>query len=238
VADPAGPWLAIDSATEMAGLALCDGSRLLAESHWLSHRRHTVELGPRLVAMLEGCTLAPSDLAGIAVAIGPGSYTGLRIGLSLAKGLAMGADLPVVGLPTLDILADALMPAHLPPAPGFWTLLQAGRGRVVAAFYPAAEPALPEGGGPAWLRAEWPDARKLEVMSLEALAEKAGPGAWLAGELDARSRDFLSEAGLRLLPPAACLRRAGHLADLGRRRLAAGAPADPARIEPIYPLPA
>lgn len=267
MADPAGPWLAIDSATEMAGLALSDGARLVAESHWRSHRRHTVELGPRLAAMLEDAALCPADLAGIAVAIGPGSYTGLRIGLSLAKGLALGADLPIVGLPTLDILADALMPAHAPPETGFWALLQAGRGRVVAARYPplgralgpAADPPLHSAADPPldpprdlphdplpvdpapsdapWLRPDWPDARKLEVMSLNALVEKAGPGAWLAGELDASSRSFLREAGLRLLPPAACLRRAGHLAELGRRHFAAGAPGDPARVEPIYPLP-
>ena len=229
MADPDGPWLGIDCATDVAGLALAAEDRLLEEQHWSSRRRHTRELGPALEAMLSRQALGASDLGGIAVAIGPGSYTGLRIGLALAKGLAMGADLPIVGVPTLDILAAALSAPACPRALPLWALLQAGRGRVVAACYPVVELGL--GRRPA----AWPDPRALSVMRVEDLAHAAEAPAWVAGELDAATRRQLDAPGLLLLPPAACLRRASWLATLGRRWAAAGGADDPASLAPIYP---
>ena len=95
--------LAIDTATHFAGLALYDGDSVLAESCWLSRNNHSVELMPALVRMLEQQKLSANDLAVVAVAIGPGSFTGLRIGLSTAKGLAKATSIPILGIPTLDI---------------------------------------------------------------------------------------------------------------------------------------
>lgn len=228
--DPGGPWLAIDCATDLAGLALVADDRLLEERHWSSRRRHTRELGPALEAMLERQGLGVTELGGIAVAIGPGSYTGLRIGLALAKGLAMGADLPIVGVPTLDILAVALSAPACPRSLPLWAVLQAGRGRVVAACYPAAEAAT--AGRPA----AWPDPRALSVMQVADLARLATAPAWLAGELDASARRQLAAPGLLFLPPAASVRRASWLATLGRRWAAAGMADDPAALAPIYPV--
>lgn len=128
-------WLAMDTATDVASVALHDGS-VLAESTWTSRRRHTVELAPRVERMLIGQGLTATDLAGIAVAIGPGSYTGLRISLSLAKGIALGLGTPVVGVPTLDILAANLAPRIGATGGGdLHAVLRAGRGRIVAGRY-------------------------------------------------------------------------------------------------------
>ena len=81
--------LAIDTATRMPSLALYDGERVLAEETWRSANNHTVELAPALVRALERQRVSPSELRGIAVALGPGSFTGLLIGLGVAKGLAL-----------------------------------------------------------------------------------------------------------------------------------------------------
>ena len=65
------------------------------------------------------------------VSLGPGSFTGLRIGLSVAKGLALARQVPIVGIPTLDVVAQPHMTQPLP----IWAILQAGRGRICAAQY-------------------------------------------------------------------------------------------------------
>lgn len=220
-------WLAIDTATDLASVALTTPAGILHERSWHSRRRHTVELAPTVDRMLAREGLAPSGLAGIAVALGPGSYTGLRIGLSLAKGLALGGGSPVLGVPTLDVLAAALAPAVVGPRPPLWAVLQAGRGRVVAARYPA---------GPG---ESAPDPRALEVWTVESLVAALEPPCWVAGELDPAARALLAaragaEEGLRVLPPEAGLRRAAWLARLGREALAAQGPADLAALSPIY----
>ncbi len=225
-----GAWLAIDSATDRAGLALLGPEALLEEWQGSGRRRLAADLAPRMEAMLARQGLGAADLAGLAVAIGPGSYTGLRIGLALAKGLALGAGLPLVGVPTLDPLAAALSSPGQPRQRPLWALLQAGRGRLVAACYPP---------GLAWDRpvaAEaWPDARALAVWSVEDLIRAAAPPAMVAGELDASTRLRLERAGLEVLPEAAGVRRAAWLAELGRLRWAQAGPDDPERLAPIYP---
>ena len=72
--------LAIDTATRTISLALYDGQRVVAESSWLTANHHTVELTPSVAAMLDGAGIGTRDLRGVAVALGPGSFTGLQIG--------------------------------------------------------------------------------------------------------------------------------------------------------------
>ena len=81
--------LAIDTATRWAGLALHDGTAVIAEYGWRCLNNHTIELSPAIEDMLSRVDKSINDLDGIAVAIGPGSYTGLRVGLALAKGMAL-----------------------------------------------------------------------------------------------------------------------------------------------------
>ncbi len=125
--------LAIDTATHLAGLALYDQAAgwILGEETWQSVNNHTVELMPRLVRLMDQQRMAPADLSGLVVSLGPGSFTGLRIGLALAKGLSLACDLPLVGIPTLDVVAQ---PHMAQPCP-IWAILQAGRGRICAGQY-------------------------------------------------------------------------------------------------------
>jgi len=77
--------LALDTSTRMVGLALYNGVQVLSETVWLSRDFHTVELAPAIASMLTRSEIKTTDLSALAVAIGPGSFTGLRIGLAFAK---------------------------------------------------------------------------------------------------------------------------------------------------------
>ena len=124
--------LAIDTSTRQAGIALYERRRgLLAEQIWFTANRHTEELMPAIASLFAVAGATPGDLAAVAVAIGPGSFTGLRVGLAAAKGLALAQGIPIVGIPTLDVTA---YPHQRQPVPVI-AIAQAGRGRVYWAPY-------------------------------------------------------------------------------------------------------
>ena len=100
--------LAVDTSTQSVGIALFDGNQILCEESWISRRFHTVELANAVQSNLFRAGLSAADLHVLAVANGPGSFTGLRIGLGVAKGLSYACSLPLLGIPTLDVLAYSL----------------------------------------------------------------------------------------------------------------------------------
>jgi len=213
-----GLLLAIDTSTQVASAALYDGVSVRAEMTWESPRRHTVELAPQVVAMLNRLKTDASALTGLAVALGPGSFTGLRIGLALVKGLALALSIPVVGVPTLDVAVY--------PVPNrrttLYATLQVGRGRICAAPY-------------RWRRGSWQSTSEPTITTWAALVEAAEDDALVCGEIDAQGLAVLTHAAkLGLLSPAQRLRRAGYLAELGYERLAHGKHDDLARLQPIY----
>jgi tRNA threonylcarbamoyl adenosine modification protein YeaZ len=128
-----GPLLAFDTATTVAVVALGDAEgRLLAETSWTAGYRHGEELLARIDALLSGAGVELGALAGIVVGTGPGAFTGLRVGLATAKGLAHGLGIPIVGVATSTALLRAAADADGPEGPGpgspgpFVLLLPAG----------------------------------------------------------------------------------------------------------------
>jgi tRNA threonylcarbamoyladenosine biosynthesis protein TsaB len=211
--------LAIDTATQFASLALYDADAVWAEQTWHSANSHTVELMPTLAGMLAQRRLSPRDLDGIAVSLGPGSFTGLRVGVSVAKGLAFAAGIPLVGVPTLDALAYAHAGRGLP----LWAVVRAGRGRVCAGFYPV--------GG------SWPGRGDYRLTRLDELPVVGEGPVLFVGEIDQADAGRLHQRwGARAIigSPAVALRRAGYLAELGWQRLQRGERDDPASLSPIY----
>ena len=163
--------LAIDTATQSISIALHDGQQMLAEQTWISENHHTVELAPAVRALLINAHLTAADLSGLAVSIGPGSYTGLRIGVALAKGIATAQRIPLVGVSTLDILA-----AEQPQTHGALILvLQAGRGRVVTARYH-------------WRKGQWKPRGEAQNMDWETLINSIDGAATLSGEISPEGR--------------------------------------------------
>jgi tRNA threonylcarbamoyladenosine biosynthesis protein TsaB len=206
----------------MAGLALYDEVRgkVLGEESWSSVNRHTVELMPRLARLLEQQGISPTDLTGLAVSLGPGSFTGLRIGLGVAKGLALAQRLPLAGIPTLDLTAYPHTTQKLP----IWAILQAGRGRVCAAYY-------------ARRKGQWKRQGDYQLTTLEKLCTQVKDPALFCGEIDAQGAEQLRrELGLQIIiaSPAASVRRAAYLAEMGWERLSKGDFDDTSSLSPFY----
>jgi len=211
--------VAIDTATGYASLALHDGARVRVEHTWESPRRHTVELLPRLAAALEQLGLGARHLSGVAVTRGPGSFTGLRVGLSVAKGLALARGLPLVGVPTLDVVAAAQGRDRRPMC----AVLQAGRRRICVTAY-------------RWRKGEWRACEEPRLTTWPALAEETTTPTLFCGEVDPAGADVLAALGeLAVLMPAATrLRRAGFLAEVAWQRLNRGETDDLATLTPLY----
>ncbi len=121
--------LAFDTSSQRASAAVLVGGSLAARQE-ADVARHGKALEPLLRAVLQAAELTPADLDLVAVGLGPGSFTGTRIGVAAAKGLAFGAGVPLVGVGSLEVLAAGLGESGL-CAP----LVDAGRGRVYGAVY-------------------------------------------------------------------------------------------------------
>ncbi len=99
--------LAIDTSTAQVGLALYDGIQILGEMTWTTRQHHTTELAPALAGLLNRSDASMDMVSALGVAIGPGSFTSLRVGLALAKGIALARHLPLIGISTMDVIAGA-----------------------------------------------------------------------------------------------------------------------------------
>jgi tRNA threonylcarbamoyladenosine biosynthesis protein TsaB len=201
--------LSIESATRVMSVALLDGETLLAEISTFDERVHSERLLPAVDQLLQIAELSLDEIEAFAVSIGPGSFTGLRIGLATVKGLALGSDLPVAPVPTLAALAVAAAGAVGPVA----ALMDARREEVYAACFERpgdlGTPLIPD----AVFTAE-ELAAALPRPCTVVVGEGAGGVAGAAAER--------AEGGMVLLPAALGRARAFHTGLLGARLLAGG----------------
>jgi tRNA threonylcarbamoyladenosine biosynthesis protein TsaB len=211
--------LAVDTSTTQVGIALYDGVQVVGESLWHGKLRHTTSLAPAIEALFKRTARSMDDLTSLGVALGPGSFTSLRVGLALMKGLAIARHLPLIGIPTLDILAAAQPLRDLRLA----CLLQAGRGRLAVGFYTPS----PNGS--------WQAEENLSVMRVDELAASIQSPTLICGELSAAEREVMSAVGLaELCSPARSSRRAACLAELAWKRYQAGDTDEAASLSPVY----
>jgi len=211
--------LALDTSTHTMGLALFDGVQVLSEAVWVSRNHHTVELAPAVADTLAKAGVKVPELGAIVVATGPGSFTGLRIGLALAKGMALMHQIPLVGIPTLDILAAA-QPLRAEPLA---TILRAGRGRLAVGWYEVKE-------------AAWQLIGNIEVCTPQELSRRIQSPTLVCGELTEGERRLLGRKrkNVILASPAQSLRRPAFLAELGWQRWQSGRTDNPATLAPFY----
>jgi tRNA threonylcarbamoyladenosine biosynthesis protein TsaB len=211
--------LAIDTSTSWISLALYDGFSVRYETTWQSQHHHTVELAPAIGQLFERTGTKAKDLTGMAVAIGPGSFTSLRIGLAVTKGMSLALNVPIVGVPSLDIVAAA-QPLDEKP---LIAVLHAGRTRLAYVTY------LVEGD--AWQ----PQHEPAGIDSKDLVKTIAAP-TLIAGELSEDARSILGRRwkNAMIAPPARCLRRAGFLAEIGWERLMNDQADNPITLAPIY----
>jgi tRNA threonylcarbamoyladenosine biosynthesis protein TsaB len=214
--------LALDSATRQAGLALYDGEIVRAETLWHGSVHHTEWIAPAVEEALRRIDGGAAALSAVAASVGPGSFTGLRVAISLAKGIAAARGLPLIGISTMDVMAYP----HLRADDPLCVLIQAGRGRHAFAFYegslaPITELALGDVQGIAAAIRGYQGRASVRVV----------------GELSVAERSALAESlgeGVRLLSPALALRRPAVLAELAWQRFQAGDVDDLHALEPLY----
>ena len=213
--------LAIDTATRFASVALYAPTGLLAEASWRSDNNHTIEMLPEIERMIARAGLAPEGLTAVAVCQGPGSFTGLRIGMAIAKGLALALEIPILAIPALEVVAYAAGD----PGTRIWSVVELGRGRLCVAPYRYVD-GLPQ-----------PEQALMRVSAGDWQIETDEP-VLVAGEVNADLADHLlslPNADLLAIPSlAASVRRAGYLAELAWYRLEEGEYDDLDSVAPIY----
>ena len=127
--------LAIDTSTRNASVAVAHDGQIVASRAWYSAVSHSTQLMPSVVQILESVGMRPRGLDAVAVALGPGGFSALRTGLSVAKGIAMASKIPIIGIGSLDLEAHPFRDSGV----AVCALLEAGRGEVASAFFDSAD---------------------------------------------------------------------------------------------------
>jgi tRNA threonylcarbamoyladenosine biosynthesis protein TsaB len=214
--------LALETATLAGGAALLDGGRLVGESRLNIALTHSERLMAVVDRLLLDCGWAVADLQALAVSVGPGSFTGLRVGAATAKGLALALEIPVAPVPTLDALAATLPFAEAPVCP----LLDARKGEVYCSLYRWTGTAM---------------AREWEYLALPpaAAAARLTPPVIVLGDGVAACRPYLAQlgAGVQEADPVHSIPSPAVVGALGHAILAAGGGIPAERLAPLYLRP-
>ncbi len=212
--------LAMDTATRSCSVAVIGDRGLLAERTRNLGDTHTTRLMPLIDSLLDDCELTIHDLDGLAVTIGPGSFTGLRIGLSTVKGLALAASIPVAGVSCLDALAYQFffVPCRL------CTMIDARKGEVYVAEYTPVDGELRQ-------------SRAARAVAPESAAREIAAPCLFVGNGASLYRDEIADiAGkwARFAPEEQSLVRAASVGALGHRMLRSGQETPLPLLNPWY----
>ncbi len=208
--------LSIDTTSELASVALSRDGRLVTDIAWRCQRNHTGELLPAIEKLLVDAGVEKRELGAVFVCVGPGMYTGLRVGISVAQGLARALGLPALGVGRLEL--DAYPHARFDGP--IVAVHRAGRGELAWALYR---------GGP------WRELTAPRLSRPEEVAQAMEEGSLVVGEVE--------EAFARMVEGRAVIRevaetgRAAALAELGSARLRTGEEAEAALLRPVYLRP-
>jgi tRNA threonylcarbamoyladenosine biosynthesis protein TsaB len=212
--------LAIETSTGCGSIALTRGERLLAEATAQPEVTHSRRLLGTVSWLMQAAGVVWSDLDGIAVSLGPGSFTGLRIGMAAAKGLAMACGVPLLGVETLDALALSCSGAG---EERICPVLDARKQEVYAAMYQSGQ-----NGYPLRLTNDLALRPEILVDMIDRPTVLAGPAVAVYGEL------FKENRFIRIIPAPLAHPRALYVGLLACRQLAAGRKMDPVTAAPKY----
>ena len=218
---------ALDTSTNWASIALLDESRIIHSRAWEIGQQHSVQIFAAIADMLAASGVAIADISAIGVAQGPGSFNGVRVGVTLAKTLALVQQIPVVGISTLAAIGR-IAAEQLPPKTRILTVLEAGRDELYAIWYDQ----------------EWYDTTIAEhaavmIGRVEDIAKTAPPEQLIVvcGEIAPLHYDrFQAIFGdrIQLLAPDAVRERARGVALLAAQAFALQAPNAYLTLEPHY----
>lgn len=215
------PILALDTATMVSGVALAKQGKIMAELTLQIGKTHSELLLPHIKELLQMAGVEKNHLRAVAVSIGPGSFTGLRIGLATAKALAYALKIPLLGVPTLEVLAYGAAAPGVVIAP----LLDAQKGNVYHAGFSWSEAGLQE-VLPASVSPI--DEVLAELAALKKPVLAVGEAAVLYAE------KIQNVAGVLLAPGHTVISRSSSVALLAEKMLEQGLDADLMQLEPLY----
>ena len=221
-------YLAIDTSTRFAGVALWKEGRLQAALSWHSLENHTRELMPAIEHLLQRTSAGLAEVRGIALAAGPGGFSALRVGMSVAKGLALAQGIPLVSVSTLEAEAYPYAGVGLPVC----SLIPAGRTEVATASFGRLRTSSFQSRTAGWRRLK--EERLLTIADLAAsvtrrtlfCGEAAPQAAGTLGQLLGARAVVIQEHVPSL--------RLWALARLGAARLERGESEDIATLQPLY----
>jgi tRNA threonylcarbamoyl adenosine modification protein YeaZ len=214
--------LAIDTSSNIVGVALSHEGEVLALLSWQTARNHTIELLPNLICLLQQARVELGSVGAIIVAKGPGSFNGLRVGMSTAKGLSSALNIPLLGVSTLEAEAYPFAFTGLPLRP----IHKAGREEIATALYRQKDN-------------EWQCLEAENLTTVKALCRRIKQRTLFCGEIPP---DVISEIQQNLGKQAIISQsngpsRASSLAMLGWQRLSKGEQDDPITLQPLYLRP-
>ena len=212
--------ISIDTSTDTAGLAITENGWILTELTWNCGKNHSIQLLPNLNFLLEQNTLSLESADCIIVARGPGSYNGLRVGISTARGLAYSLGIPIVGISTLEVEAWQHAGTGLPIRP----ILNAGREEVATTLYQITDDG-------------WTQLEDEHLSTVDDLCSTIQTKTIFCGEYVFTITDELkAKLGDKadLISPVANRRRPGFLAELGLKRIDVKDYDDIASLQPNY----
>jgi tRNA threonylcarbamoyl adenosine modification protein YeaZ len=214
--------LALDTSTAFASIALSDNGAAIAELTWHSGQNHSRELVPNITYLLNQCNIASKSISAVFVAIGPGSFNGIRVGISTAKGLALSLNVPLVGISSMEIEAYPFACTELPVCP----IHNAGRSEIATALY--------------IMDKQWVRLKEEHITTIDTLCQKTEQKTLFCGEITDETLDAIEKqlGELAVIPDfSSRLRRASHLATLGYKRLVKNETDNPASLQPLYLRP-
>jgi tRNA threonylcarbamoyl adenosine modification protein YeaZ len=214
--------LAIDTSSNIVSVALSHNGEILASLTWQTTQNHTIELLPNLVCLLEQVKVELDSVGAIIVAKGPGSFNGLRVGISTAKGLASALNIPLLGVSTLEAEAYTFAFTGLPLRP----IQKAGREEIATAYYRQKDN-------------EWQCLEEENLTTVKTLCRRIKQKTLFCGEIP---HYVISEIQRKLgkqtiISQSNSPSRASSLAILGWRKLSGGEQDDPVTLQPLYLRP-
>ena len=212
--------LAIDTSTDTASLALAEDKTVLAELTWRSKQNHTTQLLPNLSQLFKLTETTAKSLTAVIVAQGPGSFNGLRVGVSAAKGLAFSMGIPIIGVNSLEVAAYQYAETGLP----IRAIFNAGRSEVATSTYQKKY-------------GKWQQLVKADIVTVEHLCKQTTKKTLFCGEfLPAVAAQITAILKTKaVIPPQIPdFKRASFLLELGSQRLDAGNIDDAVTLQPIY----
>ena len=214
--------LAIDTSSNIVSVALSHQGEILASLTWQTTQNHTIELLPNLVCLLQQAKVELGSIEAVIVAKGPGSFNGLRVGISTAKGLAFALNIPLLGVNILEAEAYPFAFTGLPLRP----VQKAGREEIATALYRQKDN-------------EWQCLEAENLTTVRTLCRRIKQKTLFCGEIPT---DIISEIQQNLgrraiISQSNSPSRASSLAVLGWRKLSRGEQDDPATLQPLYLRP-